>query len=277
MDMHKDLQQRLERLTPIARVPITWDCTGYTSAGFNDEAASESFTGWDGDLGAEDECAVMVRLLDARRGDELLDVACGYGRHDLVFARKYGLAVTGVDVAPGLIARARGQAAREGLSICYQEAHARDLKYQAAFRHAMIAFNSFSLFSDRDAPVVLRALHRALKPEGRLFLDLDNKPHYCRYGSCCRNWFMSDGRLTLQDVFYHSETSVEVMRDITLNEAFDGYVEFTCFKRIYDREEITRLIETCGFAVEVVYGNWDSTPHNDLSPKIILVARKIGA
>jgi D-alanine-D-alanine ligase len=264
----------LADLLPIYQVPITWDASGYTTPGFEEEVRQPSFTGWDGDLVAEEEAATIVRLLNPKRGQMLIDVACGYGRHALLFDGTYGLRVTGLDISQALLERARANAREEGLFIEYIQAHARDLRFTDRFDFATVIHNSFSLFSDQDAPRVLRAIHRALKPGGKLFLDIDNKPYLCRYGTCYRNWFMSDERLTLRDVHYHEDTSVEVTRDITMAEDFEDAGVFIWFKRIYSREEITALLNSCGFEIVSLHGYWDNSACNNASPKLIITAAK---
>ncbi len=262
----------LENLVPVDQIPITWDSTGYTSAAFNAEVQSAEFTGWDGDVADDEEVSLIVKLLGAGRGDSILDVACGYGRHDLLFAGVHGLRVTGVDIAPGLIATARRLASARGLNIDYRLQHARDMDWSGKFDYAMVGFNSFSLFSPEDAEKVLGSIRHALKPNGRLFLDLDNKSHYCRYGTRQRNWYLASGNLVLQDIYFHSGISVETARDVALNEDFHSVTQFVCFKRIYGKEEISALLESAGFRMETVRGNWDLTPLDDSSPKMILVA-----
>jgi len=262
----------LENLAPVDQIPITWDSTGYTSAAFNAEVKSADFTGWDGDLADDEEASLIVKLLGAGPGDSILDVACGYGRHDLLFAGVHGLRVTGVDIAPGLIATARRLASARGLNIDYRLQHARDMDLYAEFDYAMVGLNSFSLFSPKDAERVLGNIRHALKPNGKLFLDLDNKPHYCRYGTRQRNWYLASGHLVLQDIYFHHDISVETARDVALNARFDSVTQFVCFKCIYGKNEISALLESAGFRMETVRGNWDLTPLDDSSPKMILVA-----
>ena len=273
--MHHDSPYLLlEQLTPIAQLPLTWDDSGYTSESFNREVAAETFDGWDGDLSAEEETDVMAHLLQVQPAESLLDVACGYGRHDLVLADDYALQVTGIDIAPGLIATAKRLAENQGLSIDFHVLHARDMTWQATFDHAVIAYNTFSVFGPDDAPGVLRAIHHALKPGGKLFLDVDNKPFYCRYGSCYRNWYLNEQGIVLQEVYFHHELSVEVVRDVTFSREANTPTVFTCFKRIYSRQEIETLLQECGFSTELTLGNWDLTPFAENSPKILLVAQK---
>src|SRR5215207_7122757 len=62
----------------------------------------------------------FVRGLNLQPGMRVLDVACGTGNLSLPAAR-LGAVVTGVDIAPNLIAQARENAKREGLKIQFDE------------------------------------------------------------------------------------------------------------------------------------------------------------
>lgn len=267
------LCEYLEKLTPISEISLTWDSMNYTSESFNDWASGSSFNGWEGERSTEDEVSIMAKLLKTKHGDSLLDVACGYGRHALLFASHYGLNVTGIDVSSGLIETARRLAEEQRLKIYYEIRHGRNLVWQDEFDHAMIAFNSFSLFSPEDASAVLTGINKALKKNGRLFMDLDNKPFNCRYGTSYRDWSISNG-LMLQEVYFHQDISVEVCRDLYCMTEADRIVEFITFKRIYSEEEIRVLLTECGFCIEEIYGDWDLSPLTQNSPKMILVGVK---
>ena len=271
-NIHKYLANRV----PIDQVAINWNAGGYTSDAFNQWAGGADFPGWRGDLPDEDEARVMVRLLNAGRGDSLLDVACGYGRHAVVLAQEHHLKVTGIDLSPGIIAAARKRAAQQELKIAYVVKDARELAWKSRFDHAIIALNSFSLFSPRDAPLVLRAIHQALTPMGNLFIDIDNKPFACRYGTSTNDWYLTPGGLTLQETYFHQDSSVEVSRDLifTRDDALE-VEEFMHFMRIYSQSEITELFGECGYRVEQAYGGWDLSSLGSDSPKILLVGSKV--
>lgn len=259
---------------PVEQIPLTWDSTGYTSEAFNEWASDPDFPGWEGDRSTEDEVRVIVELLKVRLRDSILDVACGYGRHALLLADVYGLRVTGIDISPGLIATAKRFAAEKQLEIEYEVKHARDLNWHNEFNHAMVAYNSFSLFSPDDAPIVLRSIHKSLRPDGRLFMDLDNKPFNCRYGISDTNWSTYPGGLALGEIYFHEENSVEVCRDVILKTGAKRPEEFITFKRIYSQEEILNLLSSCGFQVDGIYGGWDLSRLSESSPKMLLAATK---
>ncbi|MBC8456736.1 MAG: class I SAM-dependent methyltransferase [Deltaproteobacteria bacterium] len=271
----KELQKYLEELLPIEKIPLTWDATVYTSKFFNKWVSNNlSFAGWEGDLPTEEEVAVMVKLLEVKHGNSLLDVACGYGRHALLLAGRQGLKVTGIDISPGLVKTAKRFAKEKGLKIIYEVRHGRDLKWEEEFDYAIIAFNSFSLFSPEDAPVVLQGIHKALKKNGRIFMDLDNKPFNCRYGTSYRDWCTWPEGLILQKVCFHRDISVEVCRDLSLNTESEQVDEFISFKRIYSKDDICNLLSECGFHIDKIYGGWDLSPLDENSPKMVLVGVK---
>ena len=60
--------------------------------------------------GTVQEIDFLVDALDLRPGARVLDAGCGPGRHALELARR-GIAVTGVDLSPDFVARARAAAA----------------------------------------------------------------------------------------------------------------------------------------------------------------------
>ncbi|GAA2894952.1 class I SAM-dependent methyltransferase [Streptosporangium fragile] len=109
----------------------------------------------------------LVRALDVRPGERVLDVATGTGALAARLARS-GAEVTGVDLAPGLIETAKRLAADEGLDIRYEVGDAENLPYEDA-SFDVVASSIGSMFApDHDA--VARELARVCRPGGRLVL-----------------------------------------------------------------------------------------------------------
>ncbi len=270
----KKLYNYIQNKIPIEKIPISWDKMGYTSKSFNMYVSSLSFTGWDGELPTDKEVEIITELLNIHPNKILLDIACGYGRHALLFAQNYDLKVTGIDISSGLIKTAKRLAKEKGLEIQFEVKNAKALTWRGCFDYVIVVFNSFSLFSPSDVGIVLKNIWNTLRPGGKFFLDLDNKPIYCGDGTYHRDWQIFKRSIKLQEVYYHKNISVEVCRDLYANIDIDEIEEFIVFKRIYSENEIRQLLYENGFKIKKIYGGWDLSTLEDNSSKIIIVAMK---
>jgi SAM-dependent methyltransferase len=109
--------------------------------------------------------AQLVRFAGVRAGQKLLDVACGTGVV-AVTAGRAGATVTGLDLTPSLVERARENARLAGLTIEWHEGDAEALPFDAgAFDVVLSQFGH--MFAPRPAVAVGEML-RVLKPGGVL-------------------------------------------------------------------------------------------------------------
>lgn len=77
----------------------------------------------------EDEGRNFISRLNIKRGDRVLDVACGNGNLAIP-AAKLGAEVTGVDIVSDLIRQARERAKAEGLNVQFHEGDAEAMPYK---------------------------------------------------------------------------------------------------------------------------------------------------
>lgn len=107
----------------------------------------------------------FVARLGLRPGEFVLDVACGTGNLALPAARA-GARVTGIDIAPNLIAQARLEARTAGLAITFEVGDAEALPYDdGEFDTVMTMFGAmFAYRPDRAASELLRVT----RPGGRV-------------------------------------------------------------------------------------------------------------
>jgi SAM-dependent methyltransferase len=122
---------------------------------------------WDDDL-----VEMIIEVLDLQPGDSVLDLACGSGDHANRLAAR-GLEVLGIDIAPSLVAHCRQQAAEAGLTKSqFRQGDMRDLDFEGVFDAVLLLSGSFGFFDDAANRDVLGRMARALKPGGRVLIDV---------------------------------------------------------------------------------------------------------
>jgi ubiquinone/menaquinone biosynthesis C-methylase UbiE len=117
--------------------------------------------------GFADGAAAFVDRLSLSRGERTLDVACGTGNLTLPAARA-GAVVTGLDIAPNLLERARISAIQSGVTIQFDEGDAECLPYASGSFATVV-----SMFGVMFAPRPERALSelfRVTRGGGRIAL-----------------------------------------------------------------------------------------------------------
>ena len=100
----------------------------------------------------------------------MLDIGSGLGGHDIVLARDYGAEVTGTEVEPALVARARRLVEREGLSdrIRFELVSAGPLPFPAGRFDAVYSSGAFTQIADKSG--MFRECFRVLRPGGVLLV-----------------------------------------------------------------------------------------------------------
>ena len=88
----------------------------------NERFASESLEAIDRQFlpGTEKEVEFIIKELGISIGSSVLDIGCGAGRHSIELA-KSGIAVTGVDISPKMLAEARHRAEENNIKLTLLE------------------------------------------------------------------------------------------------------------------------------------------------------------
>lgn len=124
-----------------------------------------------------DDIKITKRL--SRKGEKILDLACGYGRVSIPLAQA-GRDITGLDLAENLIHEAKRRARRKGLKVRLDVGNMTSLPYKRnTFDKIFCLWNSFNeLLKRRDQRMALNETFRVLKEGGMAFIvmiDGENK------------------------------------------------------------------------------------------------------
>jgi SAM-dependent methyltransferase len=108
-------------------------------------------------VGYEQGAAEFIARLGLGRGERMLDVACGTGNLALPAARA-GARVTGIDIAPALVAQLATRAGAEGLAVDAREGDVEALPFaNGSFDTVVTMFGAmFAAHPDRTADELLR-------------------------------------------------------------------------------------------------------------------------
>jgi SAM-dependent methyltransferase len=217
---------------------------------------------------AAPETAFVRRVLRLRRGQSVLDVCCGYGRHALLFARA-GLKVTGVDINPLFLRRARAAARREGLKVDFVHSDVREMEIGPTFDAAVNLFTSIGYFESEEDnfQVVVRAA-AALKPGGRLLLDTINRDHIVRSPQW-RQWMpMGRGVVVETPAFDWNRGRLNSRRIMVFPDGRRRETRFSL--RLYTLAELVVMFERAGLDVTHAFGDFAGGKYTVDSPRIVI-------
>ncbi|MBI3077420.1 MAG: class I SAM-dependent methyltransferase [Deltaproteobacteria bacterium] len=202
------------------------------------------------------ETRFLIRVLGLRRGDRVLDVPCGFGRHSLELARR-GIRALGVDLNPRFIAEACGRARLEGVPAEFRVGDMRRLRLRAGFDAAINLFSSLGYYGEATDQAFLGALCRALRPGGRVLLQVVNRDFIIHHLAPRMRY--QAGPVRVREVrSFDLATSVVTTRW----EASRGQRRWTgtLGLRVYAYHELVRMLEQTGLRVTGAWADFDRRP-----------------
>ncbi len=215
-------------------------------------------------------------------GGPLLDLACGTGRMALRMA-KLGYQVTGVDIVPEMIARARQKAAERSVSIEWVVADARTFHLQKQFPFIYMLENVFQFFLTReDQEAMLARVREHVLPQGCFLFETRNpSPRNLlevRHPDPPKYTMPDGGQLvTTEEQHYDPMTQIQhYIRHLTFLHPGGQHVEKTLRTalRYVFHQEMEALLFYNGFQIRSCYGNWQQEPLTATSPSMIYVCQR---
>jgi len=206
-------------------------------------------------------------------GAEILDIACGYGRHAIELVQR-GYNVTGLDLSLPLLIRAADEAQRRALAVNFVHADMREMAFEKQFDGAYSMLTSFGYFDEDTNLRVAERIGRALKPGARFLLDVVNRD-YVVSDLPVRVWWEGTGCVVLEEVDFNFHTSrIVTHRSIVFEDGRQLEQEISV--RAYSLHEIGRLLRQAGFRVMDVSGGLNTRGQffGNVSRSLLVVAEK---
>ncbi len=221
--------------------------------------------------GTPAEVDEIIALLNIQPGAQILDLACGPGRHSLEFARR-GFRVTGVDRTTLYLKQAREQAAREGLDVEFVQTDMREFVRPNAFDAAINMFSAFGYFDDpADDRRVARNVCQSLDAGGAFLIQTMGKEVLAHIFQD-RRWSEEDGMIWLEEGKVLDNWARSETRWILFKGAERHEFRFTL--RLYAATEMIALLKDCGFASTHIFGDLAGAPYDQNAKRLHAVAHK---
>jgi SAM-dependent methyltransferase len=220
---------------------------------------------------AQEEVDKIVKLLQIKGQDTILDLCCGRGRHSLEFSRR-GFDVTGVDRTTSYIEKARLEAEKLNLNVAFMPGDMRDYCVPNNFDIIINMFGSFGYFenSDDDQKVVAN-MYASLRAGGQFLIETMGKELLARDFQK-REWSEEGDLLILSERKVSQNWARIETRWIVIQGT--KRVEHRVSVRSYSAVELSSLLFDCGFPEVAVYGSLDGIEYDQMAQRLVVVGQK---
>jgi SAM-dependent methyltransferase len=214
-----------------------------------------------------------IALLELTPGARLLDVACGHGRHSIQLSKR-GYDVTGYDLSPVFLDRARADAEALGATVRWVHGDMRDLPFEGEFDAAINIFTAFGYFENpEDDLKALRGIRTSLRPGGRFLLEVVHRDALAARFQPRGFERTSGGSIVLHERRWDLARDV-IDETVTLIRPDGTHTVYTISVRMRSLDELIRLMQRAGLEPETWCGGLDGRPLDLTSHRLVLVSRK---
>jgi SAM-dependent methyltransferase len=206
-------------------------------------------------------------LLKVAAGTRVLDLACGPAVHVVPLARS-GAEVTGVDLSPAMLARAKAACEKAGVTARLVHANMLDFVEPGAYDLVINMYTSFGYFTDPgDNTTVLRNIHASLAPGGSAVIDLLGKEVLAGWVGRPQSVAVPGGTVFMEDTILDDWSRLRT--DWTLVRG-DEVRRSTILSHLYSAVELRSLFEQTGFIDIEFFGGFDMSPYDNNAKRLIV-------
>ncbi len=209
----------------------------------------------------------LFSYLNPRKGAQILDIACGRGRHAVCINEK-GFTVTGIDLSISNIEYARQF---ENDTLHFYVHDMRQLAYSSHFDIALNLFTSFGYFeTEAEHITALKAFNKALKTDGLLVLDFFNSHKIIQQ-------LVADACVTAEGIDFKIHKQIEdkkIIKTITFKGGNQNY-NFNEKVNTFTADDFMRFFDQSGFKIIEQFGSYSLTPFDiENSDRLIFIVKK---
>src|SRR4030095_14677417 len=224
--------------------------------------------------------SLITRTVKLPKGSKVLDLACGNGRHSILFAGK-GFNVLGIDLSSFLIGQAKQKLKTDyrkyKKNLRFELGDMRNIRHAKEFDLVVNLFSSFGYFEkDSENKRVIKSISRSLKNGGYFFFDFLNARYLKK-------------NIVPFDVTKRNRNIIVQVREITgglikknilifkdNTRPGEAVLNHFCEKiKLYLPVDFKKMFKTSGLNIIRVFGDYKGNTFNsNESPRLIILAQK---
>ena len=208
----------------------------------------------------------LIKTLNLNPKSEVLDLACGKGRHALEMSH-YFKNVTGIDLSKNSIQNAK-KLSKNNLNFSTGDMRSFNLKME--FNYIFNLFTSFGYFENfEENSLVLDNCNRHLQKNGLLFID------YLNSEKVAKNLVSRQSKI-IDKTNYTILKKIEnnfVIKDIYIDEN-DKKLHFFEKVQLISINLFSQILKRANFSIIETFGNYKLEGYNQNSDRLIIVAKK---
>lgn len=203
---------------------------------------------------SEAEVDFIEEMGSLEKGEHILDIMCGYGRHALELAKR-GYAVTAIDNAAEYISEIQSKAEVQQLPVQARHGSILDVELDREYKAIVCMGNSFAFFSEEEALSIARKLSEHITKGGVFIINTWAIAEIAIRHFKEKEWHELDGfKYLIAGKFLFNPTRIESIH--TIIDEDKTIEDITGIDYILTLSELQKLFKTAGFSFSGIY----STP-----------------
>lgn len=199
---------------------------------------------WDTVEDPEEEADLVIEALRLPPGARVLDAPCGAGRLAVALATR-GLAVSGLDREPSLLALARERAAARGGALDLIAGDLRDrVDALEPFDAVVCTGGSFGYFDEAGNLAQARAAAGALRPGGRYLIDTVSADTLVAHFSATARFAVGDTTVEIARRYHPESARIDATWTFARGDERETHETSV---RAYSVDELADLLVAAGF------------------------------
>lgn len=211
-----------------------------------------------------------------RKPSHILDLGCGPGLYAARLAA-LGHVCHGIDFGPASIEYATKHAPD---NCSYTLGDVRTTDFGSGYDLVMFIFGEFNVFKPEDASLILGKAHAALKPGGKLLLEVTKFDALYELGNQPATWYTAENELfadephlCLMEPFWDDKQAVAIERYYIVDASSEEVARYSASTQAYEDDQLATMLKEVGFHELEFILSLTGKP-DDQSEMFVLLAQK---